>query len=265
MDMDVDKMIAQNALEQQLVRETLQNTMQRQALLTSEACALRQVAKFVKARQDPKSKVLKGQTMGLRPKDVDLDGAETLADKLRRVAERAPMRQVNLTETTILLMHLGAGQTRKNLRASISQCLDRMPDAQKIARGWWQVIPRGALNDTHVSLDHQEVGEGAGEEIELPDEDLRLKPMQWKTGSVDYSQAHNLAVRVILLAGESKDGYCDPNQVAARLIADHQSTQRPTSLGRLVAQTMRKLPEFVELRNGWFFYESSRPRRTAGH
>ena len=96
---------------------------------------------------------------------------------------------------------------------------------------------QGDLNDTYVSLDHQEVGEGAGEEIELPDEELRLKPMQWKTGSVDYSQARNLAERIILLAGESEDGFLAPKQMAARLLADHQSTQRPTSLGRLVGRT----------------------------
>ena len=264
--MDVDKMLAQNQTEQQFVGETIKNAMQHQAELTDEERALRQVAKFIKARSVyPNSKVLRGQTMRLRPPDVDLNGTETMEDKLRRMAERAPMRQVNLTETTRLLLSLGVtGHTQQNLRAIIFQCLDRMPDARKIVRGWWQVVPgdRGILNDTYVSLDHPEVGEGAGEEIELPDEELRLKPMKWKTRSVDYSQARNLAERIILLADESEDGFLDPNQMAARLLAGHQSTQRPTSSIRLVGRTREKLPEFREVHRGLFQWSAS-PRHPA--
>lgn len=60
MDMDVDQMLAQNELEQQIVKETIHNAMQRQAELTDEERALRQVAKFIKARSVyPKSKVLR--------------------------------------------------------------------------------------------------------------------------------------------------------------------------------------------------------------
>ena len=58
--MDVDKMLAQNQTEQQFVGETIKNAMQHQAELTDEERALRQVAKFIKARSVyPKSKVLR--------------------------------------------------------------------------------------------------------------------------------------------------------------------------------------------------------------
>ena len=74
---------------------------------------------------------------------------------------------------------------------------------------------------------------------------------------MDYSDARNLAQRIFRVAEHTQDGMIVPAQVAARLIKDGQSTQRPASLGWLVGHTMEKLPEFREVHRGLFQWSAS--------
>ena len=108
------------------------------------------------------------------------------------------------------------------------------------------------VTDCTDSANAEDVDVSEAEEVHEEMEAPEPKPMKWQLGSVDYSDASNLAERLIRLARHTQDGVMDPSQMASRLTADGQSSQRLESLGRLVRHTMRKHPEFREVHRGWF-------------
>ena len=246
--MDIDWMLKQNKADQQAAKRAIENAMRLQKRLVEEEKALKQAAEYIEARlAEPHSKVLRGQTMGLRPEDVDLTGTETLESKVRRVAERAPHGQVNLTEMTDLLMSLGVTEyERTRLRATLYQRLRRMPDARQIARGWWELgandervedlgDPESAVSPNHVQL-----GTVVTEQDEESDEAPEPQPMKWQPGRVDYSGTNNLVQRLVRMAEHTLNHRMEAFQVATRLLADGQSAQRLPTLARLVSRSMRK-------------------------
>lgn len=271
----VEKILARNRADQQVLITEIEEAEKLRLYLHNEEKALAAAADFLAVRLIADKKRLKprrGRTMGLRPGDVDLTGAETLDEKVRRVAERAPNHEVNITEATDLLLAMKeSSETRTQLRAMIHQRLGRSPEYRQIARGWW-VLGRAEPNeddsddtgsllsiraalqvtDRTDSANAEDVDVSEAEEVHEEMEAPEPKPMQWQLGPVDYSDASNLAERLIRLARHTQDGVMDPSQVASRLIEDGQSSQRLASLGRLVRRTMRKHPEFREVHRGWF-------------
>ena len=271
----VEKILARNRADQQVLITEIEEAEKLCLYLQDEEKVLAAAADFLAVRLIADKKRLKarrGRTMGLRPGDVDLTGAETLDEKVRRVAERAPNHEVNITEATDLLLAMKeSSETRTQLRAMIHQRLGRSPEYRQIARGWW-VLGRAEPNeddsddtgsllsiraalqvtDRTDSANAEDVDVSEAEEVHEEMEAPEPKPIKWQLGPVDYSDANNLAERLIRLARHTQDGVTDPSQVASRLIEDGQSSQRLSSLGRLVRRTMRKHPEFREVHRGWF-------------
>ena len=91
--------------------------------------------------------------------------------------------------------------------------------------------------------------EKSGPEVE---EVPAVQPMKWQSGSVDYRDATNIGQRLVRMAEHTQDGRMESSQVAARLCEDSQSSQRLSSLARLVKRTMRKHREFREIPRDWF-------------
>ena len=102
--------------------------------------------------------------MGLKLEDIDLAGAGSLGSRLVRLAELSPRHEINLTETTDLLLALGVTRSgRDSLRSTINQKLRKMPEFVKCARGWWvlgepeddshapDILARADVNHTSLS------------------------------------------------------------------------------------------------------------------
>ena len=282
--MDVERILAQNRADQQTLITEIEDAADLLRYLQDEEKALSGAVDFLAVRRTADTKRLKartGRTMGLRPEDVDLTGAETLYEKVRRVAELAPNNEVNITETTDLLLAMNASQEiRTQLRSMVHQRLQRSSEYSQIARGWWvlgQGEPNeddsdhtGSLLSMRAALQVTDSTDSANaEDMDVSEtEEVQMKvpepqPMKWQPGTLDYSGASNLAERLVRLARHTQDGVMDPSQMATRLVEDGQSTQRLASLGRLIGHIMRKHPEFRAIHRAECRWNESIPRQPA--
>ncbi len=371
--MNIDEVIKRNRADQQSVASDLKAATRVHHYLRMEESLLSRASEVIERREAARAARLgkklpsfRCKTMGLRPEDIDLTGAETLGEKVRRVAEQAPSNEVNLTETTDLLLALGASDyDQGRLRAMVYQRFDRLPDFEKIARGWWRLITEVEQDESRAEeafqpsemellvdlaeslnlgrLDLTSTANSMGlraedldmegavtrwqqvlriaaaspttavsvkETVDLlislgllreaqrestrkwvrtklqespdfrydrpdwftyiggePAKPVEAEPevqpqpvlpsstpqlMRWLPGDVDYSNATNLAQKLVHIARHTSDQLVEPTQAADRLRKEGMSRQRAESLTRLVRRTLRRHTSFQETANGWF-------------
>lgn len=222
-----------------------------------------------------------GPRMGVSASDVDFNGAESMAERLRRIAEVAPHGEINTMQTSELL--IGAGLTRSksryNVDSIVHRCIKQSPDFVWIRRGWWRYVgskTREIVDDTTAVGDAELVSAPVEAEVTgcVDDPELVSAPveptvvaepyvpprtMQWLNGTVEYREATHLGDKLRAIAQHTVDMTVEPRETSLRLLQDGQSTARQRNLERVVRRMLRDDPDFSALPTEWYQY---RPRRS---
>ena len=217
-----------------------------------------------------------GPRMGVSVRDVDFREAESVTDRLKRVAEVAPHGEINMMQTAELLIDGGLtrSKSRFNVVTTIHRAVKRSPDFVWLRRGWWQYVrPKTTkvVDDTTAAEDTElasapvepDASEVVGETdlASVPAEPyVPPRTMQWLDGKVEYRGANTLRDKLLVMAQHTVDRTLEPRETSRRLLHDGQSTARQRNLERVVRRMLRDDPEFAELAlpTDWYQY---RPRR----
>ena len=216
-----------------------------------------------------------GPRMGVSASDVDFRGAESMAERLRRIAEVAPHGEINAMQTAELL--IGAGQTRSqsryNVDSIIHRIMEKSPDFVWFRRGWWRYVGskrREVVDDTtavgDTELEQAPDGAEATECVDVTElvsapaePTVPPRTMQWLNSTVEYRGANTLGDKLRTIAQHTVDMTLEPRETSLRLLQDGQSTARQRNLERVVRRMLRDDPDFSALPTDWYQY---RPRRS---
>ena len=204
--------------------------------------------------------------MGLKPGDVDLSGAVTLGDKIRRVAERAPMNEVNATETADLLLALGVTECERDaLRSMVWQRLDASPEyPEDWSEGWWRL---GSVDETPEdnTYDPTRPPLAIRAVLELNDappthEDVLRSSVHTSMNvvaeEVDFGGAKTTMQRLLRIAKASPSGEVCTIEVVDMLIdLGLVAPSSRESCRSYLHDQMKQHPDFKRLRRGWFIYK----------
>ena len=199
--------------------------------------------------------------MGVAASEVDFRGADSMAEKLRRVAWVAPHRELNMMQTAELLVQSGqtASTSRYNVCITLRKTMNRSKDFQRVRRGWYRYLgPPVEIPETSTEDEHRGASE---EQYATPGANARVA-MRWRRGQVEYGDSANLDSKLRSVADHTHDRVLEPGHTALRLLRDGQSTAKLRNLTRVVRRTLRRDPEFCELpppTRDWYLYQPSPP------
>ena len=261
--MNIEQVLARNRADQQAVTAEIKEVSRVRYYLESEARALNEAAGYLAKRQlvsqvmDQRDReARKGQKMGLTPADVDLTGADTLSEMIRRVAQRAPHHEIRLVETTDLLVALGVTKwKRASLKAMIHRRCERMPDFCHVGRGWWRMGDEDATVAGHRA---EAIRDAVGRDHmwpRLPGASERRTSMGLRPEDLHMTGAVTRWQQLLRIAQAAPTGEVCTIEATDLLISLGlvPRSSRESCRGAL-HQKMKHHPDFFRSRRGWFFY-----------
>ena len=267
--MNIDEVIERNRADQQSVASDLKAATRVHHYLRMEESLLSRASEVIErreaveaARPGRKLPTLRGKRMGLWPEDIDLTGAETLGAMVCRVAEQAPSNEVNLTETTNLLLALGASEhDRDRLRALVYQRFDRLPEFEQIARGWWRLITEEGEDESPAQEEPQpsdmELLVGLAERFGVRQLDITsvTNGMGVRAENLDMEGAVTRWQQVLRIASASPTAAVSVKETVELMISLGllRESQRE-SARKWVRTKLQESPEFQFERPDWFTY-----------
>ena len=269
--MNISDVIEKNRADQQRVASDLKDSTKVHYYLQVEEQLLTKVLEVIEKRRaladsrpDAKLPTIRGRTMGLRPEEVDLDGAKTLGCKLRRIAEQAPSNEVNLTESVDLLLVLGASEHDRNtLKSMVHRRLDRLPEFEQIARGWWRLRTDGGSSAEEEYRPSEmetllEVAESVGNG--LMNFTAVTNSMGVREEDIDMAGAATRWQQVLRIASASPTRMVSVSETIELMISSGVLPgNKRNSSRKWLAAKLRDSPDFSPLQPGLFLFFGSAP------